>query len=167
MAKSVLLHMGKVAFDAVQPRCVSRCKLKANVIGADVSQNAGRGMCGEIVEHNPDAPGVAPTNALEKGEKLLCTFAPLKMSPHLLGSHIVGGKQMTHTVRATVGGTKALGTPLALPRPSRIGLEFQRPKLVHANYPLAPFLGRAVERLDGGFFTSNFGSVDSFHVLVR
>jgi hypothetical protein len=70
-------------------------------------------------------------------------------------------------VTARVGRAEARRALFPLPRSSPAGAQFQRAELVDADNRLATRERRAVERLQGPFFSSNRGSLDSFQVFDR
>lgn len=167
MGQDVFLQMGKLAFDAIEPRCVGGGELEVDVVlfgpAQDVLCLVGR----EVVQHHPEAPGVFAAHGFEKREELPSAFSALEMPPNLSGAHIVCGQQMPDAVPARVGCSKTLGMPTQLPRTPGVRTQFQRAELVDADHLLAAFFRRVVERFDGVFFTSKSGSDDCFHVLVR
>jgi len=167
VGEDVFLQVRELAFDAVEPGGVGGQPSESDVVAPRPGQNIGRFVSREIIEHDVESPGVAAPDRLEQLNEFDRSFASAEQAPDRARRDIIGGQELAHAVAARVGGALAMSQAAGLKRTTRLRAQFHRPEFVHGNHFLFARRGRLVEAFDGVFFTSNLGSVDCFHVLVR
>lgn len=167
MCQDVLFQMCKLTLDSIEPRGVRGCKLESDIVVFDILHYRSRFVRRQIIQHNPDSPRIPTAHGFEKSQKVTGPFALCEMAPQFSGPDLVSAVEVAHAVPPTVRGAKSFRFSFALPRSSGVGPQFQRSELVDADYRFASLFRRLVERLRAVFFSSNCGSSDSFHVLLR
>lgn len=165
------LERSVVALDMVEPRAVCGGEDQGNAVFACPLLDGFVVVRREVVldEIKPLVGGVAPSKVSQEGEMLSPRFAGLVVSQKDIVPQVEGGVKMTHPMKSTVGRPPSCGLADGRPLVSRLRTNLQRTKFVQTYHPSVegcPVLNLPVQRDDSFFLDWNFGSLDSFQVLV-
>ena len=123
-------------------------------------------MYRQVIQNDPDSPMITTSHRFKEHKKLRSSFAFSEVSKHLTAGNIICSNELPYTMLSVINGSKSHGISLSAPGSPGIGPQFKGTELINTDDSLPVLLPGFIERLHRVFFSSNCGSLDSFHVFV-